>query len=345
VTKSKKDYLYCPICRGKHEAVVEYCPHCVVKLVPLLELPPAQEQDYKYCPKCGAEYDTTSDMCMDCFVPLVAPRSGVHRDHPLDKRPGETLLHAAASREEAWTVAEQLQKEGIQDVRIEVLNDDSLDVLYAKSEGYAYAILVPATQAERAKYILSSTPQRSDPAGSDDNDLVSDLVSRLKAAIEAEEEGLPSLVEFFIETKEFRLRAMKAAVEFEEGITFLVEWVKKSCRREELQPLQLEAVADACRILGREEPEWALVELGRELMTGDAYARKNFCYAIGMLGIKKTIPYLVAELRDPDMEVRNEAMDQLYSFEHTDYGFDPDLEPEDQPGALARWQKIASQIR
>lgn len=301
-------------------------------------------EEFKYCPVCGAEYDANIEKCADCFVGLVSARELEQMKESHQKGLAQTVIHITPDGEEAARLVGELQGTGL-DASLEKIDAKAAGISFTRSR--LYHVLVLADEEDRARFFmqqfLAGLPRRQDnPATREEQE----ITARLQAAVEAGEEGMYALPEFFGEHEKLHRIAMKAAVDLgEPGESVLMEWVKKTCTEEEMGPLELHAVADACGLLADSDPEWAVVELARELLSGDWWVRKNFCFALGRLASELAIPYLVTELRDPDPAVRNEAIDQLYNFEHTDHGFDPDLEPEQQPEALAKWQKLASRYK
>lgn len=299
-------------------------------------------EEYRYCPNCGAEYDPDVEFCADCSERLVSfeemQQLNIGKE---EKAPKETVVSMTWDQDHAAVLADVLNSEGIA-AKVEVLDTEAAGLTF--SQGWLFHVVVPTEEEEKALFILQDKfegIQQEQPPQEE----VLEKVRRLEAAITADEAGLPALVEFFGDVYELSHRAMKAAIEFEEGVVLLVEWVKKVCREAGLKPEGLRTVGDACLLLGQISPTFALEELSIELINPDAWVRKNFCFALGKLAIERVIPFLVSELRDPDSGVRNEAIDQLYSLEDTCLGYDPDLEPEEQPEALARWQKLADDLK
>ncbi len=307
-------------------------------------------EEYKYCPRCGAEYDPGVEQCADCFAKLVSAEE-MHRIREAaeeSQKPSDAVVHITGDSEEAEEIARALQEDGIS-ARIDPVDTEAAGMTFRP--GLIFHVAVPAEEEEKAHFILqyklaATTQSQGGATGDFGWHKTQEAVSRLEAAMAAGEDGLAALAEFFGESAELRMEAVKAALEYEEaGRELVVEWVKKICREHELGPGMMQAVGDACFLLGAEHPEWAVEQLAPELMSPDVWVRKNFCYALGKLETELAIPFLVTELRDPNPEVRNEALDHLYNFEHTGFGFDPDLEPEEQPEALARWQKLAAELK
>lgn len=301
-------------------------------------------EEHRYCPCCGAEYDPDIPECADCFVKLViAGELPAARERLLRaQQPNEAVVYLTHDLGEAQEIVHVLSLEGLT-ARVDSIDTRAAGMTFRP--GWVYHVVVPAREREEAQLALQyGFPETQVSHASAQH--VQEKARRLEMAIQGGEDGLGALAEFFGETGELRVEALKAALDCgEAGRELAAEWVKKMCREHELEPGELQAVGDACFLLGTQHPEWAVAELAPELMNGDAWVRKNFCFALGKLGTEKAVPYLVAALRDPEAQIRNEAIDQLYNFEHTDYGFDPDLEPEQQPEALAKWQKFASRIR
>jgi hypothetical protein len=303
-----------------------------------------EETGYRYCPSCGAEYDEGVKFCADCSIELVSLSELRGMKATPEEKPTEATVHIGGDGDEAREMTRQLTETAI-DARVEEIDTEEAGLTFSSHK--IYHVVVPAEHEERARFLLQQWyPEiygwayAEDAAEADE-----EALKRLNAAIEAEEEGLPALVEFFGETPGLRGRAMAAAAEFDEGLELLLEWVKKTCREKHLEPLESSAVAEASRLLGLEEPQWAAGELARELVNPDWWARKNFCYALGKLQNDAVIPLLVLELKDPDSRVRSEAMDFLYTLMHTDYGYDPDREPEEQPEALVKWEGFAARYK
>jgi len=300
-------------------------------------------EDYKYCPRCGAEYDADIEECADCFVKLVSAnelreaRAGAQAEEPQ-----EAVIHITGDQGEAGELARELQAEGIS-VRVDLIDTRAAGMTFRP--GRIFHIVVPAEEEEKARFVLQYHLSAGQPGcGLCEQD--TEKTRRLETAIKGGEEWLPALAEFFGEASDLRIEALRAALEFEEaGRDLVAGWVIRICREHELQPGLMQAVGDACFMLGAEHPEWAAAELEPELVSGDSWVRKNFCFALGKLGTELAIPALVSALRDPDPQVRSEAIDHLYNFEHSDFGFEPDFEPAQQPEALARWEKLASGLK
>ena len=305
------------------------------------------EEIYRYCPRCGAEYDAGSTECADCFVRLVGAGE-LERLRALGhaEEPRETVIHIAASPQEAHEVAELLAREGL-NARVERVNTRAAGLTFRP--GWIFHVLVPAREKDRALEAarggLPGVPaSHADGEGREDaaGEPAHGLLSRLRGAIEAGETGLGALEEFFGEAQEMRLAAMKAALRLgEKGRDLVLDWVKKMCLEREFETAEMMPVADACRLLGERGARAAASEIGELLAAADAWIRRNACFALGKLGDRRCIPLLVSALRDPDTTVRAEVLDHLYTFEETDLGFNPDLEPQAQPEALARWEKLA----
>jgi hypothetical protein len=296
---------------------------------------------YMYCPACGGEFEDNMEYCPHCAAPLVEKR-----DLPEVKiadgaaSEGEAVVYVSGDMGEAGQVAEALRREGLQ-VQVYSVNTRAAGLTFTPRT--LLHVAVPAAQADRAlsalRYGLST--QATDANLSED---LSKKMNRLEAAIQAEEAGLPALEEFFSDAPELRQRAMDAALEFVEGVDVLINWVVRICLEQELADGLMRAVGEACSLLGEEEPELAAREMAPGLKSPDAWVRKNFCFALGKLGADMSISLLVDALLDPSPEVRNEAMDQLYVLEGTSLGYDPDLEPEEQREALAKWRELASRL-
>ncbi len=344
------EYRYCPVCGAEYSAKVLFCPDCFAMLVREEELQrpksaPSNKRDgyYMYCPYCGAEYDPDTKECGDCFVKLVSAGELQKLRTQAEaqvKQSRQAVVYIAQNSAEAQEITELLQREGLQ-ATVELVDTEAAGLTF--TPGLIIQVVVPPAQQEKALFILQYV--LSAPAGEPNaQEDISEKKRRLEAAIEAEEAGLPALEEFFGEAGELRRRSMDAALEFVEGVDVLINWVVRNCLEQELSHGLMRAVGEACRMLGEEEPEQATREFAPGLKNPDAWVRWNFCFALGRLGADPAIRHLVGALRDPDPEVRSEAIDQLYSLEGTDLGYDSDLEPEEQPEALARWQKLASEI-
>jgi hypothetical protein len=301
------------------------------------------EQGYMYCPRCGAEYDSNIEECADCFIKLVSFEES-QRLKQQEGEPAEVVVHIVSNAQEAKEIVDLLKVEGLHSARVEAIDTKKEGMTF--TPGWIFHVVVPVEHREKAQFILQFNLHEDWQARGKSGVMVQESLERLEAAIEAGEEGLPALVEFFGDFPQLRIEALKAALEHKEaGREMVVEWVRKRCRDGELRAGELGAVGDACFLLGAQYPEWAVRELEPGLASAEAWVRKNFCFALGKLGTELAIPCLVDTLRDPDSSVRNEALDQLYNFEHTDYGYDPDREPEEQREALEKWQELAADIK
>jgi len=346
------EYKYCPVCGKRYRAEVGDCPDCHAALVAEEELqrppgPAAKEdiaaQEYKYCPRCGAEYEKDVEECGDCFIPLVSFEES-QRLMKEKEEPAEVVVHIASSAEDATEIVELLKVEGVESARAEAIDTKKKGMTFRP--GWLFHVVVPVEDREHAQFILQFNLEDEWQARGRAGDMVRESLERLEDAIEAGRDGLPALVEFFGDFPQLRIEAVKAALEHgEAGRETVAEWIRKRCRESELRAGELGAVGDACFLLGAQYPEWAVSELEPGLASAEAWVRKNFCFALGKLGTELAIPCLVDSLRDPDFNVRNEAIDQLYNFEHTDYGYDPDREPEEQRKALEKWQGLAADIK
>lgn len=298
-------------------------------------------EEQRYCPACGGKFDENIEYCPHCAMPLLSSR-----DLPEvsitegEARENEVVVYVTGDLGEAGYVADMLGREGL-DARVHSIDTEAAGLTFTPRT--LLHVTVPSVQKEKALAILQFglSSHAEEPGVRED---LSEKKRRLEAAIEAEEAGLPALEEFFGDAVELQRQAMDAALEFVEGVDLLINWVVRNCLEQELPQGLMRAVGEACRLLGEEEPEQAAREFAPGLKNPDARVRRNFCFALGCLRDDPAIRHLVGALRDPDLEVRNEAMDQLYVLEGTDLGYDPDLEPEEQPEALARWQRLASEI-
>jgi hypothetical protein len=298
-------------------------------------------EEYRYCPACGGQFEAYLDYCPHCATPLV-DEDDLPGLRVIEGEVGqnEVVVHITADLGEAEHIALLLGQEGIP---VQVYSIDTKAAGLTFTSRTLLHIAVPAAMEEKVVFLLqmrSSIPT-GDKGPSPDQ---ADKKRRLEAAIQAEEEGLAALEEFFAESDDLRQQAMDAALEFVEGVDLLVNWVARACLGQELAHGLMRAVGEACIMLGEEEPEQAVAGLAPGLQSPDAWVRKNFCFALGKLGADPAVPYLVSALRDPSPEVRNEAIDQLHFLEGTSLGYEPDLEPEEQLEALEKWQKLASRI-
>lgn len=295
--------------------------------------------EYMYCPACGGEFEEAMQYCPHCAAPLVEKR-----DLPDVKiiegelREGEAIVYISGDLSEAGYVTEALRREGLQ-AQVYSVNTRAAGLTFTPRT--LLHVAVPAGQADRAlsalRYGLSARPIEPNPSEG-----LAEKKRRLEAAIEAEEAGLPALEEFFSDIRELRQLAMDAALEFVEGVDLLIGWTVRICLEQELADNLMRAVGEACSLLGEEEPEQAAREMAPGLKSPDAWVRKNFCFALGKLGTDASVSLLVETLLDPSPEVRSEAIDQLYTLEGTSLGYDPDLEPDEQREALAKWRDLAS---
>lgn len=348
---AQDEFKYCPVCGVKFDAGVGDCPECKSPLVSKEELQRpervtdrGEEKGYMYCPRCGAEYDPGVKECGDCFAALVSFEERQRlKDQEEKEVPEEAVVHITGSSEEANEIVSLLHARGMT-ARVEPVDTRKEGLTFTPV--WMFHIVVPYEQEEKAQFTLQYTLAPGWQARGDSARRARETVRRLKAAIEAGEDGLHSLPEFFGEAAEVRIEAVKAALDFDEaGRELVSRWVIRLCREHELGPAELQSVGDACFLLGAHYIDETIEDFAPELMSPDSWTRKNFCFALGKLGSELVMPYLVAALRDPDAGVRSEAIDHLYSVQHTDYGYDPDLEPEEQPEAIARWQKAASRFR
>ena len=252
----------------------------------------------------------------------------------------EAVVHVTVDLAEAEYIAEALSREGLS-VQVYSIDTEATGLTFTPRT--LLHVAVPVTHEERALSLLQFglSVTKGETSSPEEFGLKK---RRLNAAINAEEAGLSALEEFFGDTAELRQQSMDAALEFVEGVDLLINWVVRNCLEQELSGGLMRAVSEACNLLGEEEPEQAAEELAQGLKSPDAWIRKNFCFALGKLGIDLVIPQLVGALHDPDQEVRSEAIDQLYSLEGTSLGYDSDIEPEEQKEALEKWKKLASKI-
>jgi len=297
--------------------------------------------EYKYCPRCGAEYDKDIKECADCFVPLV---SGLEYEdikaNKSDEKASSIVVHITGDPDEAGDIAAALGEEGIA-AKVESVDTKAEGLTFRP--GALFHVVVSAEDEEKAQFILQYKILPPPAAEPEDSLESGEAGERLERAIEAGAEGLDALVEFFGDEPSFRHDAVQAALELgDDGFDAVIEWVKKICEEGELGPGGFQVVGDACMFLANENCGRAAGEFAPGIESPESWMRKNFTFALGKLGCDAAVAFLVSALRDPAPEVRNEAIDHLYRIEQTDYGFDPDIEPERQPESLARWNDLAS---
>jgi HEAT repeat protein len=301
-----------------------------------------------FCPNCREQYESHVSRCADCDVDLVDRLS---RAEPAEASPsaGGPPPHSftlyAASEELAGRLANALDRADCPFVRgaepAEVKGRTAWPISVPDEYAHQIASLLgidpdAIEQGDTGSWVLLAPGSREAAGAAFESPLMRESNSTI---LRRGEPAIPELLEVVWkgESGEQRRAAELLAELGVAGAQALTEIARKAIvegDRERLQP-----IAFGLRNVHGYRPDEAFSPF---LEDGSATARALAAIVVGRTGKESAVKLLVPLLEDPELEVREEAIEGLYQITHEDYDYEADADPADRAAAIARWKSRAS---
>jgi hypothetical protein len=197
--------------------------------------------------------------------------------------------------------------------------------------GATVQIMVPEDRLEEAKRLLC------------EHDIVCDISERLRRRgfesvamplLTGQSEDLPRLANYLRVNNKATVEAILTDIfEHRNGPELLVLLFMHLLGRDERVTL-----SRVSRFLDDHPVDSLGTDIAEVLPTLDASRRRDLAEMLGLLPSLDPRDLLVSLLADADRDVREAAIESLFSLTGTDHGFEPDAPEEDRLAAVQRWQ-------
>ena len=301
-----------------------------------------------FCPKCREQYEAHVTRCADCDVDLVASLSGVRAAAGESDDDGPAIRAFtiyAANEAIADRLVAALSRIHCPCIRAEAPEEVKGRTAWAVSipDDFAPNVLallgVDEASVERTQHgasVFVSPGERNDAAGAEEEIVNPPLLQESMSTIVRRGPAvIPDLLSIVWRgDNDARLRAAQILAEMGvAGAQALTEVGRKAVVEGERD--RLHAIMKGLAEVHGYRPDESF---GPFVEDRNSTTRALAAMVIGRTGSATSIHLLVPLLEDPEVEVREEAIEGLYHIAHEDLGFEADAPDADRAAAVAKWK-------